>query len=131
VPTSDTGLLTSAQAAEVSGHNSATVPAEKIITHDGEAFKNDEEAQTAAEAWCALPENSGWIYKGKHGVKDIFKSWYEVVLRNSEPIPTQLEPTAEPTATDNKPTDTPVVDEEQKAEEVVPQAEVEDYSSVP
>lgn len=49
----------------------------KFVVHEGEQFKDDNEARTAAHAWCALPGNSGWIYKGKHQVRDD-KSEFEV-----------------------------------------------------
>ena len=38
----------------------------KWIKHEGEQFKDDDEAQTAAEAW--LVENAGYEFKGKHKV---------------------------------------------------------------
>ena len=70
----------------------------------------------AAEAWCALPDNSGWIFKGKHK-EEGDKSEFEVVLRNSVPVPPQdetTEPTAEAT-TPNQTTDKEAGVEEEKA----------------
>ena len=73
-------------------------PTSKFIIHEGEQFKNDEEATVAAEAWMAVAENSGWIYKGTHKINNE-KSEFEVVLKNSEPIPTKAEIKEESTPT--------------------------------
>lgn len=43
-----------------------TAQQKKWIKHEGEAFKDDDEAQAAAEAWIA--ENEGYEFKGKHKV---------------------------------------------------------------
>jgi len=59
---------------------SITANPKKWIPFDGEVFKNDEAAQTAADEWEKLPANAGWKYKGNHKlVNDAKESEFEVV----------------------------------------------------
>jgi len=61
---------------------SVTVKAEKErkwVEHDGDAFADESQAEHAAEAWIALPENEGWKYSLNHRlVHEGEKSEFEV-----------------------------------------------------